>query len=252
MATQNADSSVLIDTAAAMSNLMDDLDAQPSTSPSLYIDLEGVNLSRHGTISIIQVYVLPLNRTCLIDVHTLRSEVFSTPGSRSGRTFKDILESGTVPKVFFDVRRDSDALYAHFQITLNGVHDLQLMELATRPSQKRFTFGLARCIELDAGLTVAQRTAWKAKKELGLNLFDPTRGGSYQVFNERPLREEVKAYCVQDVQFLPLLWARYKAKLTSAWEARVVEATRERVAVSQAPGFNPQGRNMAEAPAGWA
>lgn len=42
-----------------MSVLVDILDEQPTSPPSLYIDLGSVNLSRHSTISILLVYVLP-------------------------------------------------------------------------------------------------------------------------------------------------------------------------------------------------
>ncbi|KAK4666161.1 hypothetical protein QC763_608330 [Podospora pseudopauciseta] len=249
--THNPDSGGLIDTATAMSALVDILNGQPITPPSLYIDLEGVNLSRHGTISILQIYVLPLRRAYLIDIHILGEKAFSTLSSTTGRTFKDILESETIPKVFFDVRNDSDALFSHFQIRLAGVQDLQLMELATRTFSRRVVCGLARCIEHDASLSASERSSWMATKERGTRLFAPERGGSYQVFNERPLNEEIRRYCVQDVHLLPRLWAHYYSKLTKAWERRVCEASRDRVALSQTPGFNGKGRHMALAPAGW-
>ncbi|KAJ4307242.1 hypothetical protein N0V88_000623 [Collariella sp. IMI 366227] len=142
------------------------LTSLPTSPPSLYLDLEGVNLSRHGTISILQIY------------------------------------SDTVPKVFFDVRNDSDALFAHFGVRLSGVRDLQLMELAARsPGEpRRLVSGLAKCIDRHAGLGLAERREWMAGKEAG-----------YEVFEERPLREEVRAYCVQDVKVLPMLWRRYEA-----------------------------------------
>ncbi|KAK4245446.1 ribonuclease H-like domain-containing protein [Corynascus novoguineensis] len=221
------DSGGLIDTATAMSSLVDILDGQPTTPPSLYIDLEGVKLSRHGTISLLQIYVLPRRQAYLIDIHILGEKTFSTSSLTTGRTFKDILESSTIPKVFFDVRRDSDALYSHFQVRLAGVQDLQLMELATRSFPRRVVCGLAR------------------------RLFAPQHGGNYQVFNERPLPEEIRQYCVQDVQVLPRLWAYYYGKLTKAWEERVRDASRDRVALSQTPDFNGEGQHMALAPDGW-
>lgn len=47
-------------------------------------------------------------------------------------SLQSILESPKTPKVFFDVRTDSDALFAQFGIKLAGIIDLQLMELASR------------------------------------------------------------------------------------------------------------------------
>jgi exonuclease 3'-5' domain-containing protein 1 len=256
MNTDTPDSGDLIDTATAMSALVDILDSQPTTPPSLYIDLEGVNLSRHGTISILQIYVLPRRQAYLVDIRILGDKAFSTPSSPgpTGRTFKEIPESETVPMVFFDVRNDSDALFSHFQIRLAGVQDLQLMELATRLATfgpRSLVCGLARCIERHVPLSATEKSAWLATKERGTRLFAPERGGSYQLFNERPLRVEIRRYCVQDVQLLPRLWAYYAGKLTKAWEGRAREASRDRVALSQTPGFNGKGRHMALAPAGW-
>lgn len=251
MNTDTPDSGGLIDTATAMSALVDILDGQPTTPPSLYIDLEGVNLSRHGTISILQIYVLPRRQAYLVDIHILGETAFCAPSSATGRTFKDILESETVPKVFFDVRSDSDALFSHFQIRLAGVQDLQLMELATRTFPRRLVCGLARCIEREVSLGETEKSSWLATKERGTRLFAPERGGSYQVFNERPLHAEIRRYCVQDVHLLPRLWAYYDGKLTKVWEGRVREASRDRVALSQTPGFNGEGKHMALAPAGW-
>lgn len=242
----------LIDTPAALAILVDILYGQPTTPPSLYIDLEGVNLSRTGTVSILQIYLLPTNRAYLVDVHTLGHQAFSTRGGATGHTLKEILESDTIPKVFFDVRNDSDALYSHFQISLAGIQDLQLMELATRRFTRRCVNGLSKCIEHDAPMVSSERMAWKATKDQGLRLFAPERGGSYEVFNERPLSEEIRRYCVQDVKFLPRLWSHYKAQMSSIWEAKVREASKDRVALSQTPAYNGKGRHMALAPMGWA
>jgi exonuclease 3'-5' domain-containing protein 1 len=53
----------------------------------------------------------------LIDVHTLGEEAFDTAGVGE-ITLKDILQDEEIPKVFFDVRNDSDALFSHFGIAL--------------------------------------------------------------------------------------------------------------------------------------
>lgn len=241
----------LVDTTAAIAEIVDSLDGLPTFPPSLYIDLEGENLSRHGTLDILQLHVLPSDRTYLIDIKVLHHNAFSTPGT-CGFTFKDLLESPDIPKVFFDVRSDSDALYSHFQIKLAGVQYLQLMELAKRPlGRKRLVSGLGKCIEYDASLTLLEKVAWKADKAKGISLFDPKRGGSYKVFSERPLRQDIKEYCIQDTKYLPHLWAIYDKKLTPAWKMRVCEATNARVAESQAPNFNPVGRHMSLAPTSW-
>lgn len=240
----------LVNTVTAMVAVVDSLDGLPAVPPSLYIDLEGINPSRDGSISILQLFVMPTRRTYLIDIHTLREKAFSTSGTK-GCTFKDILESYATPKVLFDVRNDSDALYHHFQINLAGIHDLQLMELATRSFQRKHVNGLAKCIERDAGLSISEIIVWRTVKEQGVKLFAPEHGGSYQVFNGRPLSKEITSYCVQDVQFLPRLWSYYNAKLTNVWEKRVLDGSKERVTLSQTAGYNGHGKQKALAPSGW-
>lgn len=49
----------LLDTDSAVSEMLDSLETLPTNPPSLFIDIEGENLSRHGTISILQLHVLP-------------------------------------------------------------------------------------------------------------------------------------------------------------------------------------------------
>ncbi|KAK2035994.1 exonuclease, partial [Colletotrichum somersetense] len=242
--------SVLVDTIDSLSEMVDSLVDLPTNPPSLYIDLEGDNLSRHGTISILQLHVLPSKQTYLLDVHTLKDQCFSVTG-RKGHSFGHFLESDAIPKVFFDVRNDSDALYHHFQIKLGGIQDLQLMELATRTFSRKCVNGLSKCIERDGSLSYTEGLAWRRVKDKGVKLFAPEHGGSYQVFNERPLSSDMIRYCVQDVQFLPLLWTRYKAKLTSVWWQRVLDASKERVALSQSSAFVGKGRHMALSPPGW-
>lgn len=246
-----ASTSTLTDTAPALSAVVDSLIGLPTEPPSLYVDLEGVNLSRHGTISILQLYIHPTKKTYLIDVLSLQEKCFSTPGE-SGQTLKDILESETIPKVFFDVRNDSDALYSHFHIELAGVLDLQLMELATRRHYpKKCVKGLAKCIEHDAPLSALEKQAWAQTKEIGRRLFAPEMGGSYLVFNERPLRRDIQEYCAQDVYILPRLWAHYDKMITAVWQRRVIQVSIERVCLSQSPGYVGTGRFMALAPQLW-
>ncbi|KAL8653265.1 MAG: hypothetical protein Q9226_003922 [Calogaya cf. arnoldii] len=237
----------LIDTPEAMTNVIDTLVNLPSSPPSLFIDLEGVSLSRHGTVSILQLLVSPSNRTYLIDIHTLRSKAFHTPGTDGKTTLKSLLESDAISKVFFDVRSDSDALYAHFGIELAGIHDIQLMELATRAPgwPSKYLNGLAKCIEKDILLTANEKQDWKTVKENGRRLFDPKQGGSYEVFNTHPLSNEIRFYCVQDVKLMPKLWAVYDAKLVSPfWIEKVDQATRDRVKLSQSESFNANGPHM--------
>ncbi|VUC32289.1 unnamed protein product [Clonostachys rosea] len=243
-----------VDTREALSNVIDDLVDLPNSPPSLYVDLEGNNLCRHGTISILQVHVRTTGHTYLIDVLTLAPLTFSTPGiAHAETTLKSILESDKIIKVFFDVRNDSDALYSHYSIGLSGIHDLQLMALATRnPGQRRYITGLAKCIEKDAPLSREERSRLTDIKEKGSALFRPEKGGSYAVFDARPLSKEIADYCVQDTAILPRLWLHYDAQLSKTWGERVLDMSKKRVRESQSPTYNGKGKHMALAPTEWA
>ncbi|TAQ86185.1 hypothetical protein B7494_g5478 [Chlorociboria aeruginascens] len=107
--------------------------------------LEG-KISLETAKSSSSVFLQPPNTVHLLDVQMLKDTKFTTPGT-SGQTLKSILEAPTTPKIFFDVRNDSDALYAHYGIALQGVQDIQLMENASRSYSKNFLAGLAKCIE---------------------------------------------------------------------------------------------------------
>lgn len=122
------------------------------------------------------------------------------------------------------------------------------MGLATRAFFKKYINGLSKCIERDAGMSLTQRAEWRSVKEKGIKLFAPEHGGSYEVFNTRPLAEEVREYCIQDVRFMPRLWDIYSSKLTSEWQRKVDIATTERVALSQSKNFNGKGSHMALGP----
>lgn len=161
---------------------------------------------------------------------------------------KTIFESASIPKVFFDVRNDSDALFSNYGICLAGIQDLQVMEFATRGVRGRFLSGLSKCIEKDLIMSFAERQAWKATKEKGLDLFAPERGGTYEVFNTRPLSDEIALYCAQDVRYMPKLWVSYSAKLSMALAGKVKAATEGRVRLSQGKSYNGQGRHMALGP----
>ena len=239
----------LIDNVDDIITVIENLMSQQQQPPSLYFDLEGVNLSRQGSISILQIYVAPQKRTYLVDICKLGSDAFDTIDEH-GRTLRFILESPSIAKVFFDVRNDSDALFSHFKISLAGIVDLQVMEYATRAFKKQFVNGLAKCIERDLNLSYTEHTECQRVKEAGLKLFAPERGGSYEVFNKRPLSTEIGLYCVQDVKWLPALYETYQQKLRRSpiMVARVAQATLARVKESQSPSYNGHGKHKALGP----
>ena len=242
----------VIDTTKQIGDLVDRLvlyHAPPvPTSPAMYIDLEGVDLCREGTISILTLLVnTGVPKVYLVDVHVLGAQAFNTTGVEK-KTLKDILRDQSIPKVFFDVRNDSDALFAHFGVALRRVEDVQLMENATRTTavSRRLLSGLAKCVE--DYVPMSERRNWKQTKEKGERLFKSRYGGSYDVFNKRPIPEEIIDYCAGDVQCLPVLRERFWASQSSRWRDLIREESQKRVAASQRLDYQPHGRDRAIAP----
>jgi exonuclease 3'-5' domain-containing protein 1 len=112
------------------------------------------------------------------------------------------------------VHNDSDALFSHFSIHLACITDLQLMELATtRRSSGTLLAGLSKCIQFDTTLPLAARQHVSTVKEAGAALFAPEKGGSYAVFDERPLKAGILEYRVLDVVHMSELWKVYKVRM---------------------------------------
>ena len=237
----------LVDSISKVGVLLGDLEGLPTDPPSLYVDIEGIKLCRYGSISIIAVYNLPGNRVYLVDVFTLQGTAFDTANT-SGVTFRSILESNQIPKVFFDVRNDSDALNAHFHVRLRGVRDVQLMEAASRQGPKTRLAGLANCVRLSAQLDEKEKEHWEAVKQTGIRLFAPENGGSYEVFNMRPLSPEIVEYCAQDVRYLPMLYEIYAGRLSKGWRERVNDETNYRLLESWHPSYEPKGTSKVFTP----
>ena len=209
----------------------------------IFVDLEGVNLSRLGTIAIMQLLLPPDPVVYLVDVHVLGARTFEVT-TDDETSLKSILESETIFKVFFDIRNDSDALYAHFGINVAGVIDLQVIEFATRQPRGKFVNGLAKCIEKDLPYV----PGWSLVKANGRRLFAPEVGGRYEVFLERPIPPNIVKYCEQDVLLMPRLLARYGPKLGSGVAAQIQTIVDNRILLSRSATFNGQGRHMAIGP----
>lgn len=202
---------------------------------TLYIDLEGENLCRHGTISLVIVLVHPHNITRIIDISTLGVSAFNT-SSGDGRTLKFILEDPNMPKCVWDVRNDADALCAHYRVGLAGVIDIQLLENASRPTHRNKTrlSGLDNAIRYDLNMGFADRQRWLQTKQEVRGLM------STGIFTKRPLGAKMIQYYINDVEKLPELHAVYMRKITPPWLAKAREETEKRLAEARSPGYQPQ------------
>jgi exonuclease 3'-5' domain-containing protein 1 len=240
----------MVDTPAAIRSLVDILAPLEQSLGSIYLDLEGINLSRYGSVSLLQIFVPSYQQPFIVDVHTLGVQAFNASSSE-GKTMKDVLESKIIKKHLFDARNDSDALYALFGVRLAGVVDIQLLELASRRGAKHIVCGLAACIEQEQALPSLALSQWQSTKKEVVKMFDPKLGGSYEIFNKRPLPQILIEYCIGDVQVLPILTTIYQSRLNNHWSEEVLAETEKRLEDSRSPGYQPRGKQKIFGPRNW-
>ncbi|KAI4923282.1 hypothetical protein J4E85_008319 [Alternaria conjuncta] len=253
----------IIDTPQAIVKLVDQLISihearnESLDPPIMHISLEGVNLCRNGTVSILTLLLHESpssQQTYLIDVHSLGAQTFSTAGA-NGKTLKHILQDEKMPKVFFDVRIASAGLFAHYCVALEGVQDVQLMDSAAveTTESREYLSWLAACVKYNKIISYYHYTTWSRDREAGEQLFRPELGGSYDVFNQRPLPDDIIKYCVGSVECLPKLrnelWgARRLGARRLDWRDMVQDETDRRVVYSHAADYQPGGTDWVLAP----
>jgi len=243
---------VLVDTTASLDLCISDISPITGTQPAkLAIDLEGVELCRNGNVSIVQIFADTSNVIWLVDVTTLGRAAFDHQGP-FGQSLRGAFQNPSTKKLLFDVRNDADALWNIYQIELANVYDLQLLEVASRRSRNlpsKIVIGLSQCIESYVG----PPNAWKEVKEAGINLFSPAKGGSYTIFETRPLDSRIIAYCAQDVALSFQLEAAIKRTMIGRknwkrWDERVTFGSANRVAESKSPNYSRGGKKRVFAP----
>mmetsp|Transcript_57433 Transcript_57433/g.134476 ORF Transcript_57433/g.134476 Transcript_57433/m.134476 type:complete len:255 (+) Transcript_57433:50-814(+) len=169
------------------------------------VDIEGVDLSRHGEICVMQI-AKRTGPVFLIDITTLGETAFSFG-------LRDVLESEQLAKLFFDCTCDADALYHLWHVLPRHVLDMQVLHEKATGNRNDRVRGLAKVLPQflhPSGLEEAGRV-----KEAGLALFAPEKGGSYEVWKTRPLAWALQKYCAQDVQHLFMMKDRWSSCLST-------------------------------------
>ncbi|QRW26895.1 3'-5' exonuclease [Rhizoctonia solani] len=264
-----------IDSPETLTDALDSLCTLNLTLPSLFIGMHGIRVSRNGRLCILDIYVPALEAIFMIDITVLDHLAFSTSslppkaGSRRGLTLKDIFESPEIPKVFYDdkvkldtdmnefisaVRTSADNLFNAFDISVQGVIDLQVHELAVRVGSKRFLNPLALSIMNDIRPSEAVQQQWTDWISSGQKCISPELGGNLRAWDERPLRQELVNYCMADVIYLPRLLQVYESKLSNKpleWRKKIEHEVQARLKLAEDFSFDSYGRHMARAPADW-
>eukprot|EP00438_Fugacium_kawagutii_P017057 Skav216350 [mRNA] locus=scaffold2385:148927:149763:- [translate_table: standard] len=200
-----------------------------SSNLVIAVDFEGVKLNRSGQLCLVQIAFNDIpSRVYVLDVYVLpRSMHLETP---NGTSLKGLLEDWRILKIWFDPRNDVDALFHQFGIVPQHVFDLQLAEVATRRSkglQVNFVPSLQKCLSTCDQLDVSQRTFADWINKTGKQLFEPDHGGCYEIFQQRPLLDQILLYAAHDCRYMQLLYSSYR-NLSTEWFDRILAASQIR------------------------
>eukprot|EP00930_Biecheleria_cincta_P019358 TRINITY_DN14796_c0_g1_i1.p1 TRINITY_DN14796_c0_g1~~TRINITY_DN14796_c0_g1_i1.p1 ORF type:complete len:300 (+),score=58.29 TRINITY_DN14796_c0_g1_i1:13-912(+) len=183
------------------------------------VDIEGVRLGRDGSICIIQVACAD-GSVFLFDVVVMGASIF-------GMGLKQLLESESVAKMFYDCRSDADALFHLYGIRMQHVLDMQVL-CAKATSPRTHLQGMAKA--LGHVLPYAERQRIQGIKQAGLRMFAPEHGGKLEIWTLRPLPAILQTYCAADVIHLFSMFAKWEGCLEHS-TLRAISETRMRARV---------------------
>ncbi|OAL69999.1 hypothetical protein A7D00_5528 [Trichophyton violaceum] len=221
----------------------------------LFVEFKGRDISCNGSLSIISIFVRPENVIYPINVHALGKNItFSTEDS-TGATLAEILECPVLRKAVFDVRGPSNLLFHQHNIHLDGIVDIQLMELATRNGSKKFLRGLATCVRNDSPLSAMEKSRWEEYDQDRREIFFPemTDDSSFAKLwtKNRPLTQ-MEDHCAYSMAALSGLYDVYDARLrqgaTNFRKTEILSETKARINSTKQEGFDVYDRTNAYGP----
>ncbi|KAI1378093.1 hypothetical protein F4677DRAFT_414404 [Hypoxylon crocopeplum] len=236
---QASPTTITVDSPAALVSMFESVHGLPTKPPSFFLDAQMYN----GKAIFLSLFIPLQENLYRIKIDGRRGIDLSTPGPK-GESLKTILESESIPKITFDVRPLSYALYRQHNISLDGIRDLQLMELASRDAKqsKKYVKGLVKCIEQDTDPSNEVRQRW-----LGTENVD-----EYHISN---VLGHAPRSSMKRVEVFPTLWNVYYARLRrpaeAFWLAQSRWESQTRVAASQLPKFNINDKGNALGPEVW-
>ncbi|XP_052776794.1 uncharacterized protein LOC128214392 [Mya arenaria] len=114
----------LVDQEEQLQSCLDEIKQAVSNGKRLALDCEGESLSRDGKMQLLTIATR--GKSYILDIQKLKALPFE-------RGLRALLEDKNVMKLMFDCRGDADALFHQFHVKLDGVLDIQLLEIMKRP-----------------------------------------------------------------------------------------------------------------------
>ncbi|KAJ5107096.1 hypothetical protein N7456_003771 [Penicillium angulare] len=235
---------LLVDSVPCLLSMINAIFDSTIDAPLLCIDIKETRPGDHRLSSILTLYLLPTRRLYLIDLFTLEAKAFSTLDSH-GRSLKSILEAKDIPKVIFDCRPDVGLLWNHYEVSLDNVIDLQIMELSAglnfSPFVDHHLQSLALCIHQSEKITPEEQAAWRSTKRDSQSLFNDDWNCRLSSLTTSPLWQDVVKSCAGDVVLLSHLYEEYEAKLDTPreklWKLYTLALMEERIRNSKLEGY---------------
>ena len=193
--------------------------------PTLAIDLEGVNLGKGGSVTIVQL--ASMNRQVYL------FDVLQAPDMME-KVLKPMLESSSVLKILHDCKNDSCALHFNHRVTLEHVFDTQVAHAVIQQQEsgkaayKLKSGSLNALVELyGKGLLPINSKKDSMKKVYRRNP---------RFWAQRPLTQEMILYAAADVYVLvPDLYLDMRSRIRPEYEPLFQTMTRESIYSSISP-----------------
>ncbi|KAF5667454.1 3' 5' exonuclease [Fusarium heterosporum] len=209
-----------------LKGFLQDLDGLSNKPTSIFVDASGIG---QNALTDLQVGVPSTNTLYIVNLVRLGTTALSKV-DESYPSLRAILESGKIWKAGFDIRDLSRLLYNQFNLSLGGIYDLQLMELASRDDgkSKKFLAGFAKCVDQDIPGSNDAKLRW----------LTPSISTNMHMFNSLG---HVTRHSMRRVELFSVLWAIYRHKLARAYQAfwlasargeseqRVIDSKKKRV-----------------------
>ncbi|KAG2497669.1 hypothetical protein HYH03_004408 [Edaphochlamys debaryana] len=172
----------------------------------------------------------------LVDVEALGPRAFSTRSRlRADVSLRALLQDPAVPKYLYDVRSDAAAMAREYGVRLRGVVDLQLADVAIRQAEGEagsWVEGLLRCLSRRLAAGGRASAPPRLARDVAAAAATARRyheGGNTQVWEQRPLTEELCEYAAADVRHLHALADVMAPKIGPALAERVAVETVRRM-----------------------
>ncbi|RWS15893.1 uncharacterized protein B4U79_13265 [Dinothrombium tinctorium] len=168
------------------------------------VDCEGVNLNASGTLTLLQVAVMPSDKSSSANVYIF--DLLLNPDFVS-KSLKQLLESDDIIKVMHDCRVASSVLFFQYGIQLRNVFDTQVAHSVLQqqnycnPTYKAKLVSLDSLCETYAGFT----------RNLRKDFLKKIYKRDQKFWNHRPLTEEMICFAAHDVfSLIPTIYLTMK------------------------------------------